>query len=40
MNGAKIYNLDENPVKVRHWTELDHVRTYYEFFKKNENAFN
>lgn len=37
---AKIYNLDENPVKVRHWTELDHVRTYYEFFKKNENAFN
>ncbi|MFD2700606.1 AAA family ATPase [Paenibacillus shunpengii] len=40
MKGAKIYNLDENPVKVRHWTELDHVRTYYEFFKKNENAFN
>ncbi|GAK40524.1 AAA family ATPase [Paenibacillus urinalis] len=37
---AKIYNLDENPVKVRHWTELDHVRTYYKFFKKNENAFN
>ncbi|KXH87467.1 AAA family ATPase [Sporosarcina sp. HYO08] len=39
MREAKIYNLDENPVKVRHWTELENVRTYYEFFKKHENKF-
>lgn len=39
MREAKIYNLDENPVKVRHWTELENVRTYYEFFKRHENEF-
>lgn len=39
MRGAKIYNLDENPVKVRRWTELENVRTYYEFFKRHENEF-
>ncbi|WP_413066285.1 AAA family ATPase [Siminovitchia sp. 179-K 8D1 HS] len=39
MKEAKIYNLDENPAKVRRWTELENVRTYYEFFKKHENEF-
>lgn len=39
MKGAKIYNLDENPVAVRRWTELENVRTYYEFFKKHEDIF-
>ncbi len=39
MREAKIYNLDENPVTVRRWTELENVRTYYEFFKKHENQF-
>lgn len=39
MRGAKIYNLDESPVKVRHWTELENVRTYFDFFKGHENKF-
>lgn len=39
MKEAKIYNLDENPVKVRRWTELENVRTYYEFFEKHKNMF-
>lgn len=39
MRGAKIYDLDENPVDVKHWTELENVRTYYEFFKRYENEF-
>ncbi|GIN62542.1 ATPase AAA [Robertmurraya siralis] len=39
MRGAKIYNLDENPVKVRRWTELENVRTYFEFFKNHETEF-
>lgn len=39
MREAKIYNLDKNPVQVRDWTELENVRTYFEFFKKHENKF-
>jgi len=39
MGGAKIYDLDENPVDVKKWTELENVRTYYEFFKRYENEF-
>ena len=39
MRGAKLYDLDENPVEVKRWTELKNVRTYYEFFKKYENEF-
>lgn len=37
--GAKIYDLDENPVDVKKWTELENVRTYYDFFKKYEGDF-
>ena len=36
---AKIYNLDEDPVRVRHWTELSTVRAYYEFFKMKDREF-
>ena len=39
MAGAKIYDLDENPVAVKKWTGLENVRTYYEFFKKYEGEF-
>lgn len=39
MNGAKIYDLDENPVDIKRWTELKNVRTYYEFFKRHEKEF-
>jgi predicted ATPase len=39
MRGAKIYDLDENPVDVKKWTELENVRTYYDFFKIHENEF-
>lgn len=39
LRGAKIYDLDVKPVAVRAWTELENVRTYYEFFKQNEKAF-
>lgn len=39
MKGAKIYDLDESPVDVKMWTELENVRTYYEFFKQHENEF-
>ena len=39
LRGAKIYDLDSNPVDVRRWTELENVRTYYDFFKKHEREF-
>ncbi len=39
LRGAKIYDLDENPVDVKRWTKLENVRTYYEFFKRYENDF-
>lgn len=39
MTGAKIYDLDEETVKVKKWTELKNVRAYYDFFKKHESKF-
>ncbi|WP_459479569.1 AAA family ATPase [Clostridium saccharoperbutylacetonicum] len=39
MRGAKIYDLDEDPVDVKRWTELENVRTYYDFFKSHEKEF-
>lgn len=39
MRGAKIYDMDEEPVDVKRWTQLGNVREYYEFFKKHEREF-
>ncbi len=39
MRGAKIYNLDDNPVSVKRWMELENVRIYYDFFKRHEKEF-
>ncbi len=39
MRGAKIYDLDEQPVDVKRWTELKNVREYYEFFMSHESEF-
>jgi predicted ATPase len=39
MKGAKIYNLDKDPVDTERWTELENVRTYYDFFKSHEKEF-
>ena len=39
MKGAKIYDLDSDPVDVKKWTELGNVRAYYEFFKSHQSEF-
>ncbi len=39
IRGAKIYDLDEDPVDVKKWTQLENVRMYYEFFKRHEREF-
>ena len=39
LEGARVYDLDSEPVQVRPWQELENVRTYYEFFKLHEKEF-
>lgn len=40
MKDAKIYDLDQTPVKTKKWTELENVRFYYDFFDSHRNDFN
>lgn len=39
IEGARIYDLDAIPVRIREWWELENVRTYYNFFKRHEALF-
>jgi predicted ATPase len=39
MERARIYDLDERPVTTKHWTELENVRIYRQFFLQNEDEF-
>lgn len=39
MDGARIYNLDEDPVSVCKWTELPNVRRFYDFFMEHRGEF-
>ena len=39
IHGAKIYDLDEDPVDVKKWTQLSNVRTYYDFFQAHSREF-
>lgn len=39
MRNAKIYNLDEEKMRVSRWTELGNVRAYFDFFKAHEEEF-
>ena len=39
MREAKIYDMDEEKVRIRRWTELANVRAYYDFFKQHESEF-
>lgn len=39
IQNAKIYDMDEEPVDVKRWTQLGNVRAYYDFFKKHEGEF-
>ncbi len=36
---AKIYDLDEIPVKTKKWEELDNVKAYFNFFKDRKGMF-
>ena len=39
MRGAKIYDMDEEVVDVKRWTELPGIRVYFYFFKRHEEEF-
>ncbi len=39
IKGAKVYNLDNNPVEVEKWTNLENVKVYYEFFEEFKSEF-
>lgn len=39
MRGARIYDLDDDPVSIKKWTELKNVRTWFDFFKDNKDQF-
>ncbi len=39
MRGARIYDMEADPICCRKWTELPAVRAYYDFFRRHEAAF-
>ena len=39
LKGAKIINLDDGGNQAVKWTELENVRTYYDFFKQHADEF-
>ena len=39
LKGARIYDLDERPVRACPWTELEHVRAYYRLFQARKQEF-
>ena len=39
MRGAKVYDLDADPVCVRPWTQIASVRTYRDFFREHDAEF-
>lgn len=39
MSDAKIYNLDDTPVSICKWWELENTKTYFDFFYKHKGYF-
>lgn len=39
MSGARIYDLDETPVDIKRWWELENPKIYFEFFNKHKHLF-
>lgn len=39
LKGARVYDIDSNPVRICKWTELECVRVYRDFFNENDYAF-
>lgn len=37
--GARIYDLDETPVDIKKWWQLENPKIYYEFFERHRDKF-
>ncbi len=37
--GAKVYNLDEDPIKPQEWYKLENMQWYFELFEQNKDKF-
>ncbi len=39
LDGAKIYDLDSEPVEIKEWWELENSKIYFDFFNKKRHLF-
>jgi predicted ATPase len=39
LDGATVYDLDTCPVRCCRWSEVEAMKTYYDFFKDKEKSF-
>lgn len=39
MKGARVYDLDQEPIEPRRWTDLPNVRVWHDFFQAHEDKF-
>ena len=39
LRGARIYDLDGDPAGVKHWSELENIRAYYDLFESRRREF-
>lgn len=39
LDGARIYDLDADPVDIKKWWELENTKLYALFFRKHQNLF-
>ena len=39
LRGARIYDLDGDPAGVKHWSELENIRAYYDLFDSRRREF-
>ena len=39
MEGARIYDLDSHPSRVKEWFQLENMKAYFHLFKKFERRF-
>lgn len=40
VRNARIYDMDEEPVDVKRWTQLPNVRAYYDFLRSTKKNLN
>lgn len=36
IRGAKVHDLDSAPIQTCRWTELEHIKTYWQFFQEHQ----